>query len=744
MNIRTELGMLHTDLFPQTERDRLSHMVASHQTERRKNINQKDRNTWTRLKNRADWEAFVKPRITALRASLGIYPAPPNPLPVHTGSTVEGDGYQIENLVFESRPGIFVTANLYCPSKPQNGMPGIILVHSHHNPKTQGELQDMGMLWARAGCLVLVMDQFCYGERGNHHPGPRQDYRFRYITGMQLYALGDSLMGWMVWDIQRGVDLLLSRRGIDPAKIILMGSVAGGGDPAAVAAALDNRIACTVPFNFGGPQPETPYPLPEDAEKSFNYLGSGSWESTRNLRLSGRDGFLPYLIAGSMAPRKLIYAHEFFWDQARDPVWKRLRKIFDWYNAADHLDHTEGFGLLQGRPPEASHCNNIGAPHRQRIYAALERWFGITPPAQERQERLTEDKLRCWTPELQQKLNPLPVHQLLCALGNQRAQTANQALENKPPKTRRHTLQKTWANILGNIKPQTDFAETNDPQVFENLTCERIVLTFEPHILVPLLLCLPKSKTPPTAIVVGLSQSGKKAFLSKHAEQIANLLSSGIAVCLPDIRGTGETCPEGSRSPRSRASSLSATELMLGQTMLGARLRDVRSILSYLRIRFSKSSLSLWGDSFAPINPPDMPDPQMEDAEGPQPAEPLGGLLALFGALFEDDIKAVVIKGMITGYQSLLNNTCCYVPHDAVVPGALQTGDLCDIAATLSPCFLHLSRLVDGRNCLVPSENIHPIYAPVQTAYSKTPDHLCLDPDEKTDAATWFITRLGQ
>ncbi len=80
-------------------------------------------------------------------------------------------------------------------------------------------------------------------------------------------------MGWMAWDLMRGVDLLLARPGIDPERIILLGAVAGGGDPAAVTAALDPRITAVVPFNFGGPQPETHYPLPDDAEDSFNYAG---------------------------------------------------------------------------------------------------------------------------------------------------------------------------------------------------------------------------------------------------------------------------------------------------------------------------------------------------------------------------------------------------------------------------------------------------------------------------------------
>src|SRR5437773_869381 len=162
----------------------------------------------------------------------------------------------------------------------------------------------------------------------------------------------------MVWDVRHGPDLLLSRAGVATDKVILIGSVAGGGDPAAVAAALDSRIACVVPFNFGGPQPETRFPLPDNAEQTFNYLGGGSWESTRNLRLSSRDGFLPWVIVASVAPRALIHAHEFSWDRDRDPVWRRYQRIYGFYDATDRLAAVQGRGLLSGQPPDATHCNN--------------------------------------------------------------------------------------------------------------------------------------------------------------------------------------------------------------------------------------------------------------------------------------------------------------------------------------------------------------------------------------------------
>src|SRR5207302_2011364 len=106
-----------------------------------------------------------------------------------------------------------------------------------------------------------------------------QDYYFRYNTGLQLHALGDSLMGWMVWDIQRGLDLLLATPGVDRMRVMVVGSVAGGGDPAGVVAALDPRITAVVPFNFGGIQPD--YSLPDNAEDNFYWFIDGYWETTR-------------------------------------------------------------------------------------------------------------------------------------------------------------------------------------------------------------------------------------------------------------------------------------------------------------------------------------------------------------------------------------------------------------------------------------------------------------------------------
>jgi len=698
---------------------------------RREEINHADIEFWPAMNSLADWEAFVHPRIDALRTSLGAFPTPPNKLNVHITGTLEGEGYHIQNLVFESRPGIYVSANLYCPTPLRDRMPGIIPIHSHHNPKTQGELQDMGILWARAGCFVLVIDQFCYGDRRDHAFAPRQDYWFRSITSHQLHTIGDSLMGWMVWDIHRSVDLLLSKQNIDPDKIIIMGSVAGGGDPCAVAAALDTRITCAVPFNFGGPQPETPYPMPDDVAYTFNYLGSAGWESTRNLRLSGRDGFLPWLIVGSIAPRKLIYAHEFEWDQDRDPVWQRLQKIYGWYDAVDNLDHAKGFGLLQGRPPHASHCNNIGVPHRQRIYGALERWYDIAPPEQEVQERFADEQLQSLTSEFRQQHNVQPVHKILYQIGLERSQQIQ---------PQRKTLQEAWSNLLGKTDPKAPEIQSHRTETANGIQIERIVLTVDALIKLPLVILTPQNLKP-DHLIIAIAQSGKQALLSARAKEYATLLNSGIAICLPDLRGTGETAPEGGRGFRSAASSLSANEWMFGQTMLGSQLYDLRTIFAHLQTRFTH--ISIWGDSLATPNGLSFQNPLINEEPQPHQVESLGGSLALLCALFEPQIKAVVASGTFTSFLSLLNDVFCYAPHDAIIPGALNAGDLPHITTALAPTPIRLENLVDGRNVIALTEHIYQTYAPTQAAYAKTPENLSMDPNGNSDTVTWLINQLA-
>ena len=111
---------------------------------------------------------------------------------------------------------------------------------------------------------------------------------------------------------------------------------------------------------------------------------------------------------------------------------------------------------------------------------------------------------------------------------------------------------------------------------------------------------------------------------------MAALLERGVAVCLADVRGAGEGARTTVRGPASAA--LAATELMLGRTALGERLKDARSVLRYLRGRadLDASRVAVWGDSFAAVNPDGvLLDQSPGQQRGPQTiheADPTGRL----------------------------------------------------------------------------------------------------------------------
>src|SRR5262245_57252459 len=146
----------------------LAGMLPRDVAARMRMANRADRQVWEEVKTRSDWEGFRDRRLRALRASVGPFPPAPPRVQVRVTGRLSGEGYRVENLVFESRQGLLVTANLYRPARDAASMPGIVIVHSHHQPKHVGSRQDMGMTWARAGCLVLVPDHIGHGERRQH------------------------------------------------------------------------------------------------------------------------------------------------------------------------------------------------------------------------------------------------------------------------------------------------------------------------------------------------------------------------------------------------------------------------------------------------------------------------------------------------------------------------------------------------------------------------------------------------
>jgi dipeptidyl aminopeptidase/acylaminoacyl peptidase len=193
---------------------------------------------WQVPPDAAAWR-LDRPRIDrAFRHALGLAKLPERtPLNARTLRVHELDGYVLENLVFDSRPGFTVTANLYRPHENGAAKRPTVLApigHSLGPGKTASENQALCIQLARLGFVVLTYDAIGHGERvaqGNNH----------HEAGFALMPVGENISGWMVWDSMRAIDYLVSRPDVDPARIGITGN-SGGGLNSLFTSAIDARV----------------------------------------------------------------------------------------------------------------------------------------------------------------------------------------------------------------------------------------------------------------------------------------------------------------------------------------------------------------------------------------------------------------------------------------------------------------------------------------------------------------------
>jgi dienelactone hydrolase len=734
-------------------------MVSAHAIKRAEQAILAERRDWESVNTREDWERFRDSRLQALREAVGALPAERPPLDVRVTARHNGEGYRLENLVYQSRPGFYATANLYLPAVPAPTMPAIVIQHSHHYPRTQGELHDMGELWARVGCAVLLVERLGFGERVETNPWHRQAYASRFTFKKQLGLIGETHMGWMAWDLIRAVDLLCERPDIDQKRILLIGSVAGGGEPAAVAAALDPRIAAVAPFNYDQGH------IRLDAD----FFGQISRQIS------------PWFVSASIAPRRFVRAFEFGWEGAEEPDfpelwvsgWLRSQRVWGFYDAMENLASSQAYGLIRLSMERVSHCFSIGPQQREELYPSFQRWFKIPFPApkdrnllpdselsinpqreaaraQEAERRRPHSDLLCINPAVSAQLARKPLHRIARETGLAQLKAARAGRWDQSSADQRLHLRRDLAVKLGAIEPPSSpRVEILRTQSLSGASVEAIGLEVESGIAVPLLLVRP-SGTAPVPVVVAVAQGGKERFLVDRAGSLERLIRGGIAVCLADVRGIGETSPDPDRSDDGAHRRLAEFEFSLGNTLLGARVRDLRAVLAYLRMRsdIDGQRIALWGDSFAPPNPRDLRLDELQWEAGPQiqyQAEPLGAHLVLLTALYDEAVSAVAAQGGLDGYLSILGDAFAYVPMDIIVPGILKIGDIADIAAAIAPRPALLEGFVNGRNEVLSAGPMSEAFAPVSLAYkqSRAAAQLVLraKPAEP-DVIDWLIARL--
>ena len=187
------------------------------------------------------WEARAEEFRPRVMAALGLDPLPEaTPLSAEILGVTQQDGYRVERVTFESRPGFLVTALVLVPDGP-GPFPAVLRPIGHWGPKSAPVPLAVSIGLARQGYLVLTYDPFGQGERaisGNGH-----------AEHLNLTLTGRSNMTLMVWDSVRAVDYLLSRDDVDPLAIGLTGA-SGGGLNTLYTSVVDPRISLSVPVVY--------------------------------------------------------------------------------------------------------------------------------------------------------------------------------------------------------------------------------------------------------------------------------------------------------------------------------------------------------------------------------------------------------------------------------------------------------------------------------------------------------------
>ena len=230
---------------PREPRDLLPAPFDNYFARRVAELSQRD---WAKDITAENWPARQAVMRQQLQRMLGLdpWPARGDLKPVITG-TVNGDGYVVEKLHFQSSPGLYVTGNLYRPAKVTAPLPTILYVCGHSNMVEGGVslgnktgYQHHGSWFARHGYVCLIIDTIELGEiRGEHHG--------TYSKGRWWWpARGYTPAGVDAWNGIRALDYLETRPEVDKTKFGVTGR-SGGGAYSWCIAALDERIKVAVP-----------------------------------------------------------------------------------------------------------------------------------------------------------------------------------------------------------------------------------------------------------------------------------------------------------------------------------------------------------------------------------------------------------------------------------------------------------------------------------------------------------------
>jgi hypothetical protein len=235
----------------------------------------------TTVNSKDAWEARAIKIRKQIREGMDLQtvPARPKSKPIITGKRIM-DGYSIENVAFESLPGIYVTGNLYRPLKKQKSYAGILCPHGHgDNPegRFREQTQKRCATLARMGAVVFVWDMIGQGDS--------KQCQHKLAKGLKLQTINSI----------RSLDFISSLPGVDKERIAMTGE-SGGGTQTFILTALDNRIKVSVPavmvsaYFFGGCTCESGMPIHKKGDYQTNNVEIAALTAPRPMLLISDGG----------------------------------------------------------------------------------------------------------------------------------------------------------------------------------------------------------------------------------------------------------------------------------------------------------------------------------------------------------------------------------------------------------------------------------------------------------------------
>ena len=579
------------------------------------------------------------------------------PINARVTGTVQRTGYRIEKVTFESRPRLYVTANLYVPAGTGR-RPAILSPLGHSvNGKAWPSYQRLFSNLARKGYVVLAYDPFGQGER-IEYPGSRPGQSAlgggtseHEYAGRRLILLGANFGLFRAWDGIRGIDYLLTRAEVDPDRIGCCGQ-SGGGTLTQFLAALDSRIRAAV-VSMGNTE--------NLAQENVEPPGSAD-DAEQNIVPALARGIDRADLLYAFAPKPLLMTitlhdagHTYSPEYASSSydLLDEYKRVYGLLGAGDRVS-------LQATTVSHGYVYEL----RRATYAWFNRWFDM---------KNVDDDESSEAVESDATLFVTPTGFVTTSFGGETALslTRRMADEIQTPSTLSaddgHSRIRTVLGIeesRGAALTARLLAAIKKP----GYRAEQFEFTSDREIRIPGWLLTPDNAGPstPTLLYVGEAAAWSSVAEDAFAERLC--AKGGCRIAVIDVRGRGD-CAIG-YPPRGRfyfpgritdEAYLTWFTLMLGKPLLGGQIYDTLRALDYLRSRPGAGApVSLVGDG-------------------------AHGVIALYAAALDARVRGVALRQTVTDYRSLAVAERYTQPFGIYAYGILREFDLPDVARAVGP-----------------------------------------------------------